>query len=213
MDNPDLKTKANRFQKTTHSLIESFRFAASGVAFTLVTQRNMKLHVLAALAVLLLGLVLPFDPTSKAVILLCIGLVLFSEIMNTAMEAIVDLYTGETHRLAKTAKDAAAGGVMVLSLSAVFIFLWLVEEHYADILRVEMLLEKSALVLSIVLIESAIVFLRMRIALLLFLQVLSLSLMIMMAILAYEPIFSTGAFLLVVLIFTAPLIVAKNESS
>jgi len=104
------------------TLLNSFRTALHGIARTLLSQRNMKIHVLIALLVIFFGMSVPLDLATRAALIFCIALVFLAEILNTALEAIVDLYIGEFHRLAMVAKDAAAGGVLVLSVAAFFIF-------------------------------------------------------------------------------------------
>lgn len=100
----------------------SFRAAFSGIGRTVASQRNMKVHVLSALMVMIVGMALPFEISTRAALFFAVGLVLFAEILNTGLEALVDLFVGQFHRLAMLAKDAAAGGVLVLSLCAVLIF-------------------------------------------------------------------------------------------
>jgi diacylglycerol kinase (ATP) len=210
MDNPDLTTVRKQHPKA-HNIVASFRFALSGIARTLMTQRNMKIHVLSALFILLLGLVFPFDFTSKAIILLCIALVLFSEVLNTAMEAIVDLYTGETHRLAQIAKDAAAGGVMLLAVFSVFIFLGVLESHQEKILAVPELDAKLALIAAFIAFEAFCLFGQVASFLRVVSQGLALIILVPMAYMAREPIFGTAAFLLMALISFAPAIFKNDE--
>lgn len=100
----------------------SFRAAYAGVARTIATQRNMKLHMLSGLMVLIVGMALPLDLSSRVVLLFAVAVVFFAEILNTGLEAIVDLFIGEYHRLAMLAKDAAAGGVLVFSVATVLVF-------------------------------------------------------------------------------------------
>lgn len=213
MENPDIKKKSVRHQHKSHTLLQSTNYALAGIAHTLMTQRNMKLHVLAALGVLLSGLIFPFTQPSKALILLCIGLVLFAELMNTAMEAIVDLYTGETHRLAQVAKDAAAGGVMVLSACSMFVFLGVLVAHQEQIFEVSMLLEKLTLVSVIIALQAMSLFVWPGRFWPLFVQGIALIFMVLIAVTANEPIFSSAAFLLMALISFAPVIVKKNEQN
>ena len=213
MDNPDLKNPTlYSSHPRAQSLPESFRYALSGVARTLLTQRNMKLHVLSALTVLLFGLVFSFSPTAKALVLLCIGLVLCAELLNTSMEAIVDLYTGETHRLAKVAKDAAAGGVLVLSMVALLIFLIVLSFHWQEIERVEMVWTKVSLIVVIVLLEGLSLFVLPATFWPLFVQGVALFFMVFISVVSNEPIFSFAAFLLMALISFAPVLVKKDET-
>jgi undecaprenol kinase len=100
------------------SFVRSFSFAGQGVWHIVRTQRNMRVHLLAASAAVAAGLVLRISAVDWACVLAAIGLVLTAEALNTVVEALVDLYTGEFHPLAKIAKDAAAGAVLIASAAA-----------------------------------------------------------------------------------------------
>lgn len=107
--------------RSPNGLQESFRAALTGVLRCVASQRNMKIHVLSALMVMIVGMALPLDLSSRVALLFAVAIVFFAEILNTGLEAIVDLYVGEFHRLAMLAKDAAAGGVLVLAIATVLI--------------------------------------------------------------------------------------------
>lgn len=100
------------------SLVDSVRDAGAGLAFVLRTQRNMRIHVGATGAVLALAWYFRVDRVGWALLLVAVGGVLAAELLNTAVEAVVDLYTEDFHPLAKVAKDVAAGAVLVQALIA-----------------------------------------------------------------------------------------------
>jgi diacylglycerol kinase len=97
----------------------SFSFAGQGVWHVVRTQRNMRVHLLAGTAAIVAGLVLRIGAADWACVVLAIGLVLTAETLNTVVEALTDLCTDEYHPLAKIAKDAAAGAVLISSVAAV----------------------------------------------------------------------------------------------
>ena len=99
----------------------SFRAATAGVLRTIAAQRNMKIHVLSALMVLIVGMALPLGLDARVALLFAIAIVFFAEILNTALEAFVDLHIRDYHRLAMMAKDAAAAGVLVLAATCVVV--------------------------------------------------------------------------------------------
>ncbi len=103
----------------SRSLLWSFDYAIQGIVYALRTQRNMRLHMLAAAAVLVAALVLGVDRFEMVALLFVIGLVLVAELANTAVEATVDLAIDGPDPLAKVAKDVAAGAVLVSSIIAV----------------------------------------------------------------------------------------------
>ena len=103
------------------TLFHSFRYAFAGLWYALRTQRNARIHLLAALAVTAMGLWLRLDAPRWAVLALTIALVIFAEMVNTVIEAIVDLITLEYHPLAQIAKDVSAGAVLVTAIAAVVV--------------------------------------------------------------------------------------------
>jgi len=98
-----------------------------------LSQRNMKIHMVSAILVGLVGSGAPFGVPERVTLLFCVLLVFFAEILNTALEALVDLYTAEYRPLAKVAKDTAAAGVLVLSSGTVVIFAALLVQDWERI--------------------------------------------------------------------------------
>ncbi|WP_340025194.1 diacylglycerol kinase family protein [Paenibacillus sp. FSL K6-1096] len=97
----------------------SFRFAAQGIAAAFKSELNMKVHSCFALLVVAAAAVLRLPPSSWMLLLLAITLVLTAELLNTAIEATIDLVSPEIHPLAKKAKDTAAGAVLLAAVFAV----------------------------------------------------------------------------------------------
>ncbi len=114
----DSRDKSSRSRA---GLLQSFRCAFEGIAGSVRQERNMKIHLTMSLLVIILGLVLSIDQTEWMFIALAIGGVLSAELMNSAVEKAVDLYTRDFHPLAKMAKDMAAGAVLVISVAALVI--------------------------------------------------------------------------------------------
>ncbi len=103
----------------SRSLLWSFNYAIQGIVYALRTQRNMRVHFLTAAAVLAGAVVLDISRLEMIALLFAIGLVLTAELVNTAIEAVVDLVVDRPDPLAKVAKDVAAGGVLISALIAV----------------------------------------------------------------------------------------------
>jgi diacylglycerol kinase (ATP) len=101
-----------------HSLIQSFNYAFEGVIHVLRRERNMRIHF--ALATVVLVLAFAYDVTKIELMLLflAIAFVLFAEMINTAVEEILDYRTPHFDPRAKVAKDVAAGAVLVASATA-----------------------------------------------------------------------------------------------
>lgn len=102
-------------------MIRSFIYAISGIATTVKSERNMRIHLAAAVAVAVLGAWLGIDGREWAAIVICCALVMSLECLNTAVEAVVDLASPNIHPLAKKAKDCAAGAVLVAAIGAAIV--------------------------------------------------------------------------------------------
>ena len=113
--------KARKPLKGQQGVSRSFEHAYRGVVSAVRTQRNMRFHVLAAVGVLVLSLLVGVSELELAVLVLTILMVFVTEMLNTAMEFVVDLVTTEYHPLAKLAKDVSAGAVLVSSVGAVLV--------------------------------------------------------------------------------------------
>lgn len=100
------------------TFIRSFGYAIKGFRTAVATERNIKVQLFVGVLAVVAGVVLRIDALSWVLVLLCIGLVLFAELVNTSIEAIVDLATQDLHPLAKRAKDIAAASVFTLSITA-----------------------------------------------------------------------------------------------
>ncbi|MBX3439601.1 MAG: diacylglycerol kinase family protein [Planctomycetaceae bacterium] len=99
----------------------SFGCAAAGVAHALRTQRNVRIHLAATIAATALAALLNVSPLEWALLCLTIAMVWAAELINTAIEAVVDLASPEQHPLARIAKDTAAGAVLVTAGNSVLI--------------------------------------------------------------------------------------------
>ncbi|BAY50874.1 diacylglycerol kinase [Thermostichus vulcanus NIES-2134] len=109
-----------RSYRVASSLLNSFRYAWAGVVYAFQTQRNFRVHTAVGLSAIALSGLLKLPPVEVAVIVLTIAVVMGLELVNTALEAVVDLTVGrEYHELARIAKDCAAGAVLLGAIAAV----------------------------------------------------------------------------------------------
>ncbi|MBR3318121.1 MAG: diacylglycerol kinase family protein [Atopobiaceae bacterium] len=99
----------------------SFLFALQGVRTALRTERNIKVMLGAGVFAIVMGCVLRFELIEWAIVVLCCGVVVAAELLNTAIETVVDLVSPEYHPLAGRAKDIAAGAVWSLSLAVAIV--------------------------------------------------------------------------------------------
>lgn len=111
----------------THSTAKSFSYAISGIGAALKSEPNIRVHLLLAVLAIILGFALKISSGEWIILFFTIAFVLVLELINTTLEAIVDIVSPKRHPKAKIAKDVAAAAVFVsaiLSLIvAAFIFL------------------------------------------------------------------------------------------
>ena len=98
--------------------VQRANVAIEGIIYAVKTQRHMRYHLFAALAALILGLVLNISRNELILLCMAIVLVLATEMLNTAIETMVDMISEEFHPKAKHAKDVAAGVVLIASIGA-----------------------------------------------------------------------------------------------
>ena len=110
-------------ERLTHrrarTLIESFNFAVEGIIHVLRTQRNMRIHLLAAVIVLVAAIATGVTKLELIALLLAIAFVFIAEMINSALEQAIDVSTTSFDPLAKLAKDTAAGAVLIATLNAI----------------------------------------------------------------------------------------------
>jgi diacylglycerol kinase (ATP) len=100
----------------------SFKYAAAGVTYAFNTQRNFRIHCVMGTLAISIGALLQLTGVEMAVICITSGLVLTLELLNTAIESVVDLSVGQNyHELAKIAKDCAAGAVLVSAFASILV--------------------------------------------------------------------------------------------
>ncbi|MCM1023940.1 MAG: diacylglycerol kinase family protein [Prevotella sp.] len=103
------------------ALMKSFLYAFRGISSAVKSQRNMRIHLTAAVYVAGFSFFYDLTRTEYALLMLTFGAVMSCELINTAVEAAVDLCSPEYHKLAELAKDAAAGAVLVSAVFAVIV--------------------------------------------------------------------------------------------
>ena len=118
-DNQALRNLAWR---VAPNLFLSFKYAWAGVRYAFVTQRNFRIHTFIGILAVSLGIFLEIKAMEMAVIVMTCAIVMVLELLNTAIESVVDLTVKQSyHELAKIAKDCAAGAVLISALAAVVV--------------------------------------------------------------------------------------------
>ncbi len=102
-------------------MLKAIRIALRGIAIAWLQERHMKLHSLAALILALLAWLAGVDALSWAILLLCVGLVVSLELMNSALERLSNRVTMETDPLIRDTKDMSAAAVLAASIIAAIV--------------------------------------------------------------------------------------------
>lgn len=102
-------------------LINSFKYAIEGIATGIKTERNMKIHIVIMILVIIFGIILKISKIEWIICIVLFGFVISLELINTAIENTVDLVTLENNSKAKIAKDVAAGSVLIAAITSAII--------------------------------------------------------------------------------------------
>src|SRR5207302_8116960 len=116
-----------------------------GLVHTIIHQRNMRFHVTSRILVGLVGSGIPLGLAEKVTLIFCVLLLLFAEILNSALEQLVDLAVQQFDPKARMAKDAAAAGVLVLALGTVVVFAALLVHNWSVVVTHGRQIERQVL--------------------------------------------------------------------
>ncbi len=114
------------------SLVKSFNNAIEGIIYVLKTQRNIRIHFLAAVIALAVSLILGVNRVEFMLLLFAISLVITAELLNTAIEYGIDVIITTFDPLAKIAKDVAAAAVLIASINALLIGYFIFFSHLSN---------------------------------------------------------------------------------
>ncbi len=112
-------------------LVQSFRYAGRGIKHAFWTQRNVRIHLLMAVLVFIFGVYIGLSAYELVAVVLSICFVLVSEMVNTAMEEMVNLLSPSHSRSAMIAKDVAAGAVLFSAVCAIIVGCLIFIPHFA----------------------------------------------------------------------------------
>ena len=117
----DMESRNKLKQRGTKRFIKSFGYAFEGLKFAFKYEQNMLAHILATVLVVLFGIIFHISIIEWLFIVLVIGLVIATELINTSIEAAIDLTCPKIHPLAKIAKDTASAAVLVFAITAIIV--------------------------------------------------------------------------------------------
>lgn len=107
--------------RENQKVLRSFGFAIEGIILGIKQEKNMKIHLFFSVIALLISFLLSLSTLEWVLIIFCIGGMLAFELVNSALERVVDMVTKDYHPLAKQAKDMAAGAVFLYAIISVII--------------------------------------------------------------------------------------------
>lgn len=125
--------KYYRFNPTL--FIKSFSYAFEGVHYAIVHNQNLRFHIIIAILVVLASIFFHVTPFEMGILGVMIVLVIASEMINTAIEQMVDLITKEHREEAKIAKDVAAGMVLVAAMGSIIVGILIFVPHILKLFR------------------------------------------------------------------------------
>lgn len=117
----NMKKQKNYIKQENKRLLNSFKYAGKGIIETFKSEKNMKIHLFMTLFVTVLGFLLNISLNEWFICIILFSSVISLEIVNTAIETVVDLVSPNYNELAKRAKDLAAGSVLIAAISSAII--------------------------------------------------------------------------------------------
>ncbi|MEG1257035.1 diacylglycerol kinase [Clostridium sp.] len=102
-------------------LVDSFNYAIEGIIYSIRTQRNMRIHMIITMLVLIGSFFFDLTKIELLILTITITMVVVAEMINTAVECAIDATTNFYHPLAKIAKNVAAGAVLITALNAILV--------------------------------------------------------------------------------------------
>ncbi len=115
--------------------IKSFGYAIKGILHLFSSQKNMRIHFVIAVAVILSGFYFKITAADWSLVVICITLVFFAEAINTSIEYLTDLAHPDFHPLAGKIKDISAGAVLLAALGAAVVGLIIFSKYLTDIVE------------------------------------------------------------------------------
>lgn len=110
--------------------LRTFKYSLAGLAYAYKNEQSMWIHAIGSLFTIVLGFIYHLSLSDWAIIFIALGVILASELINTAIEAAVDLCTLEIHPLAKIAKDCGSAATFVLTLVSIVICLFVFVPYF-----------------------------------------------------------------------------------
>jgi diacylglycerol kinase len=103
------------------SRLESFRFALNGLLLLLKNEHNSRIHILATIIAIIMGIIMKLDHYEWSLLIIVIGAVFLTELLNSSIESLADLIDPEFNELIMRAKDYSAAAVLISAIVAIVV--------------------------------------------------------------------------------------------
>jgi len=121
-------------KKGIKRFFNSVHYSVAGLRYAYKNEQSMTIHISMTLTIVILGILLHITRLEWVICIFLLGMIMATELINTALEAVVDLITQEYHPLAKVAKDTASAAVFIFSIIAAIIGLLIFVPHLISLL-------------------------------------------------------------------------------
>ena len=114
--------------------IKSIKYSLDGLFYAYRYEQSLWIHGCAVIIAIILGIIFQIKLSEWAIIFIALGIILALELINTAIEAAVDLTTTKIHPLAKVAKDCGSAASFVMSIVSIVISLFVFGPYFLDVI-------------------------------------------------------------------------------
>ena len=129
-----MMSRDERKKKGIHRFFNSVNYSVAGLRYAYKNEQSMTIHISITLTIIILGILLHITRLEWIICIFLLGMIMATELINTALEAVVDLITQDYHPLAKVAKDTASAAVFVFSIIAAIVGLLIFVPHFINII-------------------------------------------------------------------------------
>lgn len=128
-----MMSREDRKKRGLNRFVNSVNYSMAGLRYAYKNEQSMMIHVTITATIIVLGILLDISRLEWIICIFLLGIVMATELINTALEAVVDLITQDYHPLAKIAKDTASAAVFVFSIVAGIIGIIVFLPHIIDL--------------------------------------------------------------------------------
>lgn len=128
-----MKQEKEKEKLGNRNFLDAWKNAINGIIYATTTQSNVKKQLVIAVVVMIISLFFKLSKAEFLILIFAVVLIIFAEMINTAIETVVDLYVDVYHPKAKVAKDVGAGAVVIAAVNAVIVGYFLFFDKISDV--------------------------------------------------------------------------------